>query len=195
MKDHTQPPMPMPSKRNRVGKPLPVLLAALTLLAATAGQAQERPATLPDPIPTIIESLTPIDLFGGRPDPAFEIAPTPGEPERPVVRPEPVSDSKTEITQGTGVEVTRPPVDSEPPIQRPDSGIDAGTRPTTPPTPDGGLEGLSLKLDYPKLEIAEDRTIPLFFTVLGNYTGTNDVTVRARFVSGTATPGIAAASM
>jgi hypothetical protein len=29
----------------------------------------------------------------------------------------------------------------------------------------------------------------LFFTVLGNYTGTNDVTVRARFVSGTATPG------
>jgi hypothetical protein len=51
------------------------------------------------------------------------------------------------------------------------------------------LEGLSLKLDYPKLEIAEDRVIPLFFTVLGSYTGTNDVTVRARFVSGTATPG------
>ena len=55
---------------------------------------------------------------------------------------------------------------------------------------DGGLEGLSLRLDYPTLEIAEDRAyIPLFFTILGNYTGTNDITVRARFVSGTATPG------
>lgn len=54
----------------------------------------------------------------------------------------------------------------------------------------GGLQGLSLQLDYPKLEIAEDRAyIPLFFTVLGTYTGTNDITVRARFVSGTATPG------
>jgi hypothetical protein len=54
----------------------------------------------------------------------------------------------------------------------------------------GGLEGLSLKLDYPTLEIAEDRaSIPLFFTILGDYQGTNDITVRARFVSGTATPG------
>jgi len=54
----------------------------------------------------------------------------------------------------------------------------------------GGLEGLSLRLDYPTLEIAEDRAyIPLFFTILGDYRGTNDITVRARFVSGTATPG------
>ena len=53
-----------------------------------------------------------------------------------------------------------------------------------------GVEGLSLKLDYPTLEIAEDRAyIPLFFTILGDYRGTNDITVRARFVSGTATPG------
>jgi hypothetical protein len=53
-----------------------------------------------------------------------------------------------------------------------------------------GFEGLSLKLDYPTLEIAEDRAyIPLFFTILGDYRGTNDITVRARFVSGTATPG------
>ena len=53
-----------------------------------------------------------------------------------------------------------------------------------------GLQSLFLKLDYPKLEIAEDRAyIPLFFTILGDYQGTNDITVRARFVSGTATPG------
>ena len=54
----------------------------------------------------------------------------------------------------------------------------------------GGLQSLSLKLDYPTLEIAEGRAyIPLFFTILGDYQGTNDITVRARFVSGTATPG------
>lgn len=54
----------------------------------------------------------------------------------------------------------------------------------------GGLQSLSLKLDYPTLEIAEDRAyFPLFFTILGDYQGTNDITVRARFVSGTATPG------
>jgi len=55
---------------------------------------------------------------------------------------------------------------------------------------DGGLAGLSLRADYPMIEVAENRAgIPLFFTVLGTYTGTNDVVVRARFVSGTATPG------
>ena len=165
------------------------------LRIASENRAPERPSVDAESQSTVADAGStgaPQDRQPPSPEPlvpAFEIAPTPGEPERPVVRPEPVSDSKTEITQGTGVEVTRPPVDSEPPIQRPDSGIDAGTRPTTPPTPDGGLEGLSLKLDYPKLEIAEDRAIPLFFTVLGNYTGTNDVTVRTRFVSGTATPG------
>jgi hypothetical protein len=63
--------------------------------------------------------------------------------------------------------------------------------PVVPPRGEpAGFEGLSLKLDYPTLEIAEDRAyIPLFFTVLGDYRGTNDITVRARFVSGTATPG------
>ena len=63
--------------------------------------------------------------------------------------------------------------------------------PVVPPQGEpAGFEGLSLKLDYPTLEIAEDRAyIPLFFTVLGDYRGTNDITVRARFVSGTATPG------
>jgi hypothetical protein len=53
-----------------------------------------------------------------------------------------------------------------------------------------GLQSLSLKLDYPKLEISEDRAyIPLFFTILGDYPGAMDITVRARFVDGTATPG------
>jgi len=63
--------------------------------------------------------------------------------------------------------------------------------PVVPPRGEhGGFEGLSLQLDYPTLEIAEDRAaIPLFFTILGDYRGTNDITVRARFVSGTATPG------
>jgi hypothetical protein len=60
----------------------------------------------------------------------------------------------------------------------------------TVPTANGGLQGLTLQADYPKLEIAENAAfIPLYFTVLGTYTGTNDVVVRARFISGTATPG------
>ena len=54
----------------------------------------------------------------------------------------------------------------------------------------GGLEGLTLRAEYPKIEVAENTAyIPLYFTVLGTYTGTNDVVVRARYVSGTATPG------
>jgi len=57
-------------------------------------------------------------------------------------------------------------------------------------TANGGLQGLTLQTDNPKIEIAENGAyIPLFFTVLGTYTGTNDVVVRARFLSGTATPG------
>jgi hypothetical protein len=70
-------------------------------------------------------------------------------------------------------------------------------RPTEPATTEtvltanGGLQGLTLQADYPKIEVAENRAyIPLFFTVLGTYTGTNDVVVRARFISGTATPGV-----
>lgn len=69
----------------------------------------------------------------------------------------------------------------------------AGTTPAateTVLTANGGLEGLSLQADYPKIEVAENKAyIPLFFKVLGTYTGTNDVVVRARFISGTATPG------
>jgi|GEM_PF-656174 len=57
-------------------------------------------------------------------------------------------------------------------------------------TANGGLQGLTLQADNPKIEIAENGAyIPLYFTVLGTYTGTNDVVVRARFLSGTATPG------
>jgi hypothetical protein len=57
-------------------------------------------------------------------------------------------------------------------------------------TANGGLQGLTLQADNPKIEVAENGAyIPLFFTVLGTYTGTNDVVVRARFISGTATPG------
>jgi Calx-beta domain len=89
----------------------------------------------------------------------------PPAPERPTVRPEPTGD-------------TTPPVQSETPPVQPAPG--AG----------GGLEGLSLQLSNPQLELGEEvASIPLFFTVLGAYTGTNDITVRARFVSGTATPG------
>jgi len=66
------------------------------------------------------------------------------------------------------------------------------TQATTEPdrTGDGGVAGLSLRADYPKIEIAENTAyIPLYFTVLGTYTGTNDVVVRSRFISGTATAG------
>lgn len=79
---------------------------------------------------------------------------------------------------GRDVTPEPPPREVEPPPVQPGPGEG------------GGLQGLSLQLDYPTLEIAEDRAyIPLFFTVLGTYTGTNDITIRARFVSGTATPG------
>ncbi|MEY2788414.1 MAG: hypothetical protein RLZZ34_1557, partial [Verrucomicrobiota bacterium] len=174
MKPLPQSPQPTPSAQVRRGRPLCNLIATIAWFVTAFVQGQELPAPRPEA------------ASGNALVPAFEVASTSGEPERPVVRPDPASDSKPEITQGTAVEVTPPPVDSASAIQRPDPGTDAGTRPTTP---DDGLEGLSLKLDYPKLEIAEDRAIPLFFTVLGNYRGTNDVTVRARFVSGTATPG------
>lgn len=76
------------------------------------------------------------------------------------------------------------------PPARPETGTNGGGVPRPEPTADGGLEGLSLQLDYPQLEIAEDRAyIPLFFTILGTYTGTNDLQVKAEFVSGSATPG------
>lgn len=56
------------------------------------------------------------------------------------------------------------------------------------------VTGLSLQLDYPTLEVAENRAyVPLFFTVrasgLAAFGLTNDITVRARYVGGTAKPG------
>ena len=52
-----------------------------------------------------------------------------------------------------------------------------------------GGPGLSLSLDYPRLEIGENRAyIPLFFTVNGTTIVTGDIRVRATFVGGTATP-------
>lgn len=75
-------------------------------------------------------------------------------------------------------------------------GLESATRPAEADsrepgsTAAGGVEGLSLRADYPKIEIAENTAyIPLYFTVLGTYTGTNDVVVRSRFISGTATAG------
>jgi Calx-beta domain len=58
----------------------------------------------------------------------------------------------------------------------------------------GSLSDLALQLDYTQLEIAENRAyIPLFFTIKtpnsGSFFSTNDITVRASFVGGTATPG------
>lgn len=82
-------------------------------------------------------------------------------------------------------------------LGRPTAPSAKADRPTEPATTepdrtgDGGVEGLSLRADNPKIEIAENAAfIPLYFTVLGTYTGTNDVVVRARFISGTATPGV-----
>ncbi len=70
-----------------------------------------------------------------------------------------------------------------------------GDRDPGPVLPGGGdLTGLALHLEYPTLEVAENRAyIPLFFTVkatdfaaLGLST---DITVRAKYVGGTAKPG------
>ena len=108
------------------------------------------------------------------------------------------------LTSASLTAQVRPMPDTNPvtPSQQVEPPAEKST-PPLPPTPPSnpavaeivsnvanGLQSLSLKLDYPKLEIAEDRAyIPLFFTILGDYQGTNDITVRARFVSGTATPG------
>lgn len=52
-----------------------------------------------------------------------------------------------------------------------------------------GGPGLSLSLDYPRLDIGENRAyIPLFFTVNGSTFLTGDIKVRATFAGGTATP-------
>ena len=52
------------------------------------------------------------------------------------------------------------------------------------------VSGLSLSLDYPRLDIGENRAyIPLFFTVNGSTFLTGDIKVRATFAGGTATPG------
>jgi hypothetical protein len=54
----------------------------------------------------------------------------------------------------------------------------------------GLTTGLVLSIDRPRIEVAENRAyIPLFFILEGTPPGTNDVTVRARFVEGTAKPG------
>jgi hypothetical protein len=51
------------------------------------------------------------------------------------------------------------------------------------------VSGLSLSLDYPRLDIGENRAyIPLFFTVNGSTFLTGDIKVRAAFAGGTATP-------
>jgi hypothetical protein len=95
------------------------------------------------------------------------------------VRVEP--DTKPVPTPGRVEPASEIPKSTEPPLAPP-------ARPE--PEAAGGLQSLSLKLDYPTLEIAEDRAyIPLFFTILGDYPGAMDITVRARFIDGTATPG------
>ena len=109
----------------------------------------------------------------GRPAPGT--TPPPARPD-PVVVPEA---PKTEIVDSSATRLTE--------SNRP--AAEATTEPDR--TAAGGLEGLSLQADYPKIEVAENRAyLPLFFTVLGTYTGTNDVVVQARFISGTATPGV-----
>lgn len=74
----------------------------------------------------------------------------------------------------------------------PDSGTPRSNDPQRAET--SSLSDLTLHLDYPKVEIFENRAyIPLFFKIVtpdsGAFVGTNDITVRATFVGGTATPG------
>jgi hypothetical protein len=66
--------------------------------------------------------------------------------------------------------------------------------PDAEPPITGGIHELALQLDYPNLEVAENRAyIPLFFTVRTSGAWglglTNDLTVRASYVGGTAKPG------
>ena len=107
--------------------------------------------------------------------PAPGTTPPPARPD-PVVVPEP---PKTEV------------VDARATLSTESIRSVAQSTTETVRTAAGGLEGLSLQADYPKIEVAENRAyLPLFFTVLGTYTGTNDVVVQARFISGTAAPGV-----
>lgn len=103
-----------------------------------------------------------------RPVEPISVKPSPDEGPTPPVKP-----------------ANQPPTDPAVP-GRPVTGADEPFR--SAPVDQGGIAGLSLKLDYPKLEIAEDRTIPLFFTILGTFPGETNLTVRARFIGGTATP-------
>jgi hypothetical protein len=121
----------------------------------------------------------------------------PSRPEPPVTQdPALTGNPRTEEPRNEAPADTATPSDrtASNPTEAPSPKLDSILRETgnvpSSATADGGLAGLSLRADYPKIEVAENRAyIPLFFTVLGTYTGTNDVVVRARFVSGTATPG------
>ena len=68
-------------------------------------------------------------------------------------------------------------------------GQDREDPPTDPPV-DWPAPVMSLALDYPKLEVPENRAyIPLIFNVLAPLGAEGMVTVRATFAGGTATPG------
>lgn len=124
------------------------------------------------PILDVQRALQALVLLGM---PAQETTPPPARPD-PVVVPEA---PKTEIVDSSATRLTE---SNRPAAQ-------ATTEPDR--TGDGSVEGLSLRADNPKIEIAENTAyLPLTFTVLGAYTGTNDVVVQARFISGTATPGV-----
>ena len=149
-----------------------VLAAAIALTSGTSSAQQIIFA--PRPVPVAVE--------------ISDITPRPIQPESPAAPRTPpagtVAEGPTTNAVVSRTEEAPSGTNSAAPTERTDNGSGAGALSAA-----GGLESLYLTPDNPRLEISESSYIPLFFTILGTYTGTNDVVVRARFISGSATPG------
>jgi hypothetical protein len=136
-------------------------------------------------------------IFAPRPVPVVneisDTTPRPIQPESPAAPRTPptgtVAESPTTNAVLSRMETAPPGANPEAPTGRTDNGSASGETDAGALSAAGGLESLYLTSDNPRLEISESSSIPLFFTILGTYMGTNDVVVRARFISGSATPG------
>jgi len=154
-----------------------VLAAAITLTLGTSSAQQIIFA--PRPVPVAVE--------------ISDITPRPIQPESPAAPRTPpagtVAEGPTTNAVVSRTEEAPPGTIPADPTERTHNGSGVGETGAGALSAAGGLESLYLTSDNPRLEISESSYIPLFFTILGTYTGTNDVVVRARFIRGSATPG------
>ena len=169
-----------------------VVVATATLMSGSLTAQVRTPPVFLTPDTTPVTPTPPAE-----PPPERTVTPTPPAelpPQTPGERPAAAPAGTTPAVRPEPTDTPEKPAEPVTPKQTPDSiPADRTADPAsteTVPTANGGLQGLTLQADNPKIEVAENRAyIPLYFTVLGTYTGTNDVVVRARFISGTASPG------